>query len=385
MRVKHKKLKEWVAAGLMTDAQADIIHDYEENRRKGGFGRGLVGLSLFAIVIGVLSVIAANWYAIPGDTKIGAHVLLNAFVGWVAWRADKNGNNLWREGATFTFVGLTMTLILLIGQVYQLDGKAVHAFSLWMVITFPFFMLLGRGYMTAIPWMIAFLSTLSLVVGEYFDLIPDKWEITAGLSLTAFLPLLLIGKGLIPWFQKFRPALADTCHKIGIVWLLVMASCCLAFYHFMFEMPGEMYMQILPHFMPVLGAGLAMIGVHAALHKFYKDDPAMKLGALFVLVSFVAQFLPLLLHGWGGILTSAILFLGYWIFIGWLGQMTGRMRIVSLAITVIAIRIFVVYIELFGTLFDTGIGLIVGGVVMLSLLYGARKMNTRLTKGGVNA
>jgi hypothetical protein len=56
-------------------------------------------------------------------------------------------------------------------------------------------------------------------------------------------------------------------------------------------------------------------------------------------------------------------------------------RLVSLAVFVIAIRIFVAYVELFGTLFTTGIGLIVSGLVMLGLIHAARKVNTRLTKG----
>ncbi len=65
--------------------------------------------------------------------------------------------------------------------------------------------------------------------------------------------------------------------------------------------------------------------------------------------------------------------------------MVGHMRVVSLAITVIAIRIYVVYVELFGSLMQTGVGLIIGGVVMLGMIYVARKLNERLTgKGAKN-
>jgi hypothetical protein len=62
----------------------------------------------------------------------------------------------------------------------------------------------------------------------------------------------------------------------------------------------------------------------------------------------------------------------------------GWPRLISLSITLIAIRIFAVYVEVFGTLFDTGVGLIIGGAVMLGLIALARKLNRRLTKGNAH-
>ena len=101
---RHKKLKEWVTAGVLTEPQAQAIEAYEAAHKKGHFGRGLVNLSIFAILVGVLSIIASNWYKIPGEVKIGVHLLLNAGIGTFALWADKKGRDVWREGATLASV-----------------------------------------------------------------------------------------------------------------------------------------------------------------------------------------------------------------------------------------------------------------------------------------
>jgi hypothetical protein len=58
-------------------------------------------------------------------------------------------------------------------------------------------------------------------------------------------------------------------------------------------------------------------------------------------------------------------------------------RLLSLAITVLAIRIWVIYLEAFGGLAMTGLGLIFGGVFMLAMIYGARRLNRRLKRNMV--
>ncbi len=378
---RHKKLKEWVAAGLMTDAQASIIQAHEDNRKKGHFGRGLINLSIFAILVGVLSIIASNWYKIPGEVKIGVHVLLNIGIGALALWADKRGKDIWREGATLGFIGLTFTLIILIGQVFQLVGSTVQALMLWMIITLPFFLLMGKTYATAVPWMIAFLTTLGMVIEEYVGDLPEYYQGYLVLGLGALLPLAFMADGMIGLFRRLRPALADVSLKTGAVMSALFASMSIIVW-------GEIqnsynyddYLKEQP--LVVLVIGLAGMATHAFFYRFYKNDPAIKAGAIFALVGLVTQMLPLLAPQAGNSLIAALAFIGYWMFIGWLAQGMGHMRIVSLAITIIAIRIFVIYVEVFGSLLTTGIGLISGGVVMLGLIYAARRMNARLTGKG---
>jgi uncharacterized membrane protein len=380
MKIKHKKLKEWVSAGLITEGQGDAIHAYEENKRSGRFGRGMVGLALFAIVLGVLSIIASNWHVIPGEVKIGVHVLLNLAAGWIALRADRAGKDIIREGAALAFIGLTFTLIALIGQVYQLDGSFEDATIFWFLITLPFFILMGRSYMTAAPWTALLVITLFFLVSK----LAANWErlhipfdvVALILNGAVFLlPLAFLGAGLSRFLQRCRPALADIWWKTVMVWMALFASATLAMWGYpsTLEIPEE-YDQFRNQLI-ILTAGLLMIGAHALVHGFYKNDDRLRAIALFTGVSFVCMLGSSLLMPWGNEILSAIAFIGYWLFIGWLAQSAGKMRIVSLAIFIITIRIFIIYIELFGSLLLTGFGLISGGLVMLALLWAARKTN----------
>lgn len=381
MAIKHKKLKEWVAAGLMTDAQADAIHAYEDDKKGGRFGRGLVGLSIFAILVGVLSIIAANWHEIPGSVKIGVHALLNVVVGFVALYSDKKGKDIWREGAALAFLGLTFTLIILVGQVFQLTGTPADATLFWIIITLPFFLLMGRGYMTAWPWVLAFLTTVFLVSGENLEDIPKEYRAFLIVGLWALLPLAMMGDGTVKLFRRWRPALADVSLKAGIFFMALHASISLS----LWPVGNDLHFLNLIYFRPeqgvlLLAVGLGAIALHAFLKQFYRDDIAEKSGAYFAAASLVGIIVPLILPMGGGAIFPALAFISYWVFVGWLAQGMHKMRIVSLAITLIAIRIFIIYVEVFGSLLETGYGLISGGIVMLGLIYGARRLNKRLTK-----
>ena len=381
--VKHKKLKEWVAAGLMTDAQADSIHAYEEKKRGGRFGRGLAGLALFSILMGVLSIIASNWHLISGEVKIGVHVLINLGIGGLALWADKHAKDLWREGATLVFLGLTFTLIILVGQVYQLDGGAADAVLFWFVITLPFFMLMGKTYMTAVPWMIAFLAALSFVIFEKLQFLSDKDRAYVAFVLMVLLPLVFMVKGTNTWFIRNKKALTSVFLRSGFALTAIVSSIVLMAWQ---EYEAvEYYNEFLISQVRVLIVMLAAftgIAVHAFFNRFYRDDPSLKAGALFAGVSLLCSTVPLLIPTIGGDVLSAVAFVGYWIFVGWIAQMANKMRIVSLAITLIALRIFVAYLELFGSLMQTGFGMIIGGLVLLALMYGAKKANTYIKAQG---
>ncbi|PZO85417.1 MAG: hypothetical protein DI626_07435 [Micavibrio aeruginosavorus] len=381
MMLRHKKLREWAAQGLLTESQAAAIHDYEQARKAGRFGRGLTGLGIFAILVGVLSIIASNWHAIPPLVKIGGHALINVAVGAFAIRAWQTGKELWREGAVLAFLGLSFTLIVLVGQVYQLDGTFGNALAFWLVITLPFFLLLGNGYMTAAPWMFAFLTTIMTVMIERLEPLPLHYQQLFAIGVGALMPPALMADGMWDRFRKLRPALCDSAVRGGAALSIGLASFSLAFMDSGW-LDWNKHMLQAAHVWAIFGAGLAGMAIHAVICKFYEGRSDLKYGAAFALAGFGGFMLPFLLGTPDLGIFSALPFILYWVFIGWYGQITGHMRLLSLSIVVIAIRIFVIYVELFGSLMDTGIGLISGGIVVLVLIAAARRLNKRLQKKG---
>lgn len=383
MWAKHRKLQEWVAAGLMTDAQSDAIHSYESAKKRGNFGRNLVGLSLFAILVGILSIIASNWNAIPGAVKIGVHGLINIGIGISAYAAYQKNKTAWSEGLTFAFFGLTLTLIILVGQVFQLEGSHARALLLWMLTTLPFMAVFSQTRFTAVPWMIAFLGTLYVNLFHYADQLPVMWQGVFYHGTAILLPLAMMADGRTGLFRRWKPVWADMFVRVGMILLCVAASVATIFWGEDFATRSlyakEAYMA---HLSIYLLAYIAIV-VFASLQNFSKDDGVLKAGLLFALVSTLTCMIVYIFPTFDHEAVRAVAFIAYWIFIGWLAQNTGFMRIVTLAIVIIAMRIFAVYVELFGTLMDTGIGLIVGGAVMLGLIVLARMINRRvITSGG---
>jgi uncharacterized membrane protein len=80
-------------------------------------------------------------------------------------------------------------------------------------------------------------------------------------------------------------------------------------------------------------------------------------------------------------MVGALGFVIVWALVAWCGYKAQAMQLVNLATAVIAVRIFVAYIEAFGSMLATGAGLIVSGVLLLALAWlWVRKI--RLQPGG---
>lgn len=372
---KHKKLKEWMDAGIINQNIADSIQQYETTKKKGRFGNGLVNLSIFAILVGVLSIIASNWQDIPGMVKIVVHVGINIIVGSFAVFADRRGKDIWREGATLALFGLTFTLIVLIGQVYQMTGSLPNAMILWVVATTAFVWQMAKTHAVNAIWVLVTSAALMSYLFQYLEKSSDIVQFYGTLGMSVYLPLIFVWLGTSNILNAIKPVLKDILVRLGSVWLLVGASAGLAFWGYGFN-------KYFNDCFVIMAVGLSGMVAHAMYHNFYKDNETLKIGALFVAISFCLMCFSGFIPGGPVPVLSALLFIGYWVFIGWIGQKLDIQRLVSISIFIIAIRIFAVYIELFGTLLTTGFGLIASGLIMLGLIYAARKMNVRLTKGG---
>ena len=126
-----RRVRRWEKAGIISGDQGSAILAFERDKQGKRFIRNLVGLALLAIALGVLSIVAANWAEIPGGVKIGAHFMLNIAAAAIMYGAARQNNPVWREGATFLFFALNLTMIALIGQVFQLDGNSAKPLHKW--------------------------------------------------------------------------------------------------------------------------------------------------------------------------------------------------------------------------------------------------------------
>lgn len=387
----YKKLKHWNEAGLISDDQRKAITTYERERHQGRFGRGIVGVALFAIMIGILSLIAANWMAISGGLKLGVHLALNIALAVTVWHADRTGRDMVREGALLALGGLTLTLIGLIGQVFQLGGSMSGAFLVWQLAILPAFFIFGQTRMTVLPGLLALIGSVPVILSDYVTTLPDFWAMTYCLIVTVLLPLCLIADGHVRFVRRLRPVWAETSQKLGFILLTVFTTQATLLWYMnrATDLVDEMGSSGLTH-----GQGhLVLSGVfvfavlclclHWLLYRGKEADPVFYARSwFFVLLSVVIMGLPIIFMTPSSTVMAIVTFLLYWGFIAVYAHLTGAMRLLSLAIFLLALRIWIVYLEAFGGLMSTGFGLISGGVLMLVMIYAARRVNRRLTGKG---
>lgn len=299
----QKKLTDWVDAGLIKESQRAAILAHEQKRKQNKFGRGLVAASIFSILIGTVSIIASNWHEIPGLVKIEAHFGLNLIVAVLLFWATLTNRDIVREGALLAFFGLTLTLIALMGQVFQLGGTLSGASVTWMVITLPAVAFFGRGYITAIPWMIGFLATITIVMSEYLTGLPDFWQMVFVLAIGTYLPLSLMADGNLALFRRLKPAYAAVFAWTGAALLTLNASVAsFLWYNERWSVLADGTVEFgrfsLDQMWIVYGVFAsvpAAVFVHAAFRRFYKDNAAMETGAVFALGSVIVLSAPFLL------------------------------------------------------------------------------------------
>jgi uncharacterized membrane protein len=368
------KLKKWTDAGLISAAQRDTILDHERKFAGNRLKLGLASAGMFSILLGLSLVVAANWQEIPNSFKFYAHLGINTLLAWCIWKwRDDSTKTLHREGALFLLWGLTLTFIALIGQIFQLSGESYEAIRLWFWLTTPMILLYAKGAYISRLWAVAF------VIYVPYDLISTVWDTTANwnirkgalMATALLLPLGTWALGVWPKFAASREVIAGTLRRLSVVMALGFASLSsVEFYHsFAFEYSV---------FVPLAFAALA-IALRFYLNqgtRFSADEKRtvdlICLAGLFVTIPFINLAESDL---WG-----MLHFIAFWALAASLWQEGGHARAVSFAITVISIRLFIGFLELFGGLMLSGFGFIAIGLVMIGIGWVARRIQKHLGK-----
>ncbi len=130
----QQQLTEWQEQGLLSHEQSQKILDYEAGKPKSSrLMLALTLLAVFAITLGLISVIAANWEDIPGWFKLSSYFILMATIAWQAIRWDEHAG-LVREGFIFGFILMILAGIGLIAQVFHVPSDGWRGLALWSAL-----------------------------------------------------------------------------------------------------------------------------------------------------------------------------------------------------------------------------------------------------------
>lgn len=365
-----RHVRQWLQEGVVDAATAARIVEFEATHRSRlGVGAMLIGLAGFAILLGVAALIGVNWDQIPAAAKIGFHTLVNAAVGLVLFRFVRTGREktIWFDLLIGLLVGLTLTFIALVGQIYQTQEPLWKALAFWLAITTPFWLCLAARRVLVRLWVLSAVAVYCLFLS---DAIPVEAEQTRMLLVTlpAF-AMIALGQN-----SFLRPRHDVTLGEIsGAGFLIVALLVSLAQVAWSYDVFHEFDLDLVrPLVWRTLGAtAAAVVGIIVLrrLGLLVARAPAVD---IFLVTSVVVGAVSFLVPSPESPAVGAAIIMGYWALCGWAGAAAGHHAALWVSATLIALRLIGAYVELFGSLLMTGTGLIVSGVLLLLLVWGTR-------------
>lgn len=362
------RLERWVGEGLLTAEQAARILAFEREDLGAGppsplplptaehrptLLYAIAGLGALAIAVGLLSIVAANWDEIPSRVKIGVDLGLVAALGLGVWQWERRGPGWLRETAIVVLYGLVLGSIALVGQVYQLGGEAHEALLAWALLT-ALLMTRARSGFAAMVWVMG----LQVTWAVWAVWLADQWHSEAlALGTIYWAPLVCIAVGRLPPLRRVRPALAATLTSLG--WFEVVLCATLGTFAFYEDTAREHWSDAYP---AALISGVASISIALALLSSLPQR-------LLLVVCVVLAHVPLFTSPGHLEVAAAASFVALWLVVAWAAHHDREVGLLNVATAMIGLRILAIYFEVFGTLLDTGLGLVSGGLLTLALAW----------------
>jgi uncharacterized membrane protein len=364
----EKKLAQWQEAGVIDADTRARIEGFEHGRQHPVLLYALGGLGALTLGTGIVSVVAANWDAIGKVQKLAADLLLGgALAAALYWSARRE--QAWLSDVlAAVYYAFVLASIALLGQVYQLGAPTYQALLTWSLCTAPF-MLLARSPLVAAVWLCGLVGTQGVSIDAWLDTLRkgsggNALANNLGATLAFASTLMWLSLARAPWLVRERPLLSDTWTRM--LWGAVLAAGLAAGFLF-YEHPSGS--QLLTW---SLGAcGVVVATLHVSLPRLYPHWSAQAYAGHRLLVACIWLLLAAAAgqsHGeaaWLGAIAQVVL-LGIAAFSV---LALGQLRVFNLLTAAIALRVLVMYFEVFGSMLDTGLGMISGGILTLLLAW----------------
>jgi uncharacterized membrane protein len=376
-----KKLETWLDHQLINKEQyqAILAFEGEHSSKEHWIIYGFLILGAVTTGIGIISLIANNWAAIPAVVKLSADFLLLGVLAIGIYRLFDSEHANWLDVLITSFLLLCLASIGLISQIYHIKGEIFHALLLWSTITFGV-VLYARKYFPPFLWTTLFIIGLSWsVLDMQSQLIGHKswWSDTNPLSLlfifTIFSCLLFAYIG--EYFRRYAFTYSFR------FWFAIAGIASLIYADIMYwtsSWEGTSFALMIPAYL-VTAMFIGYILQHKSL-PVYNRILIIAASVLYLLL-FHPEWVflnpdrsdSLLAELFAPVLIISVLLL----FALHVGSM-GRKTLFNIATFLVGLRFLVVYFEVIGDLAMTGIGLIISGLVIIAVTYGWYKTRERL-------
>ena len=243
----EQKAARWAEQGIITASQAAQIVAFEKKRRSVSPMAMFALFGAVAVGLGVVSLIAFNWNAIPDGVKIaGLGVLMTLCAVGCASSFDKRP--VFFEtglvvGALFSLSGIGLT-----AQIFHLSGAFWQTALFWMALIFPAAFVSRKTFLPTLFVTTGFFAFAASPVGErffsfFFD--TDSFFAPTAFSVASFalwrgvdlvrekivrfapsLSFFAFSGGVFPLFIPFEEKL--TAFAAAFQWLLLAGVACFA-------------------------------------------------------------------------------------------------------------------------------------------------------------
>lgn len=375
------------SAGLITAEQrAAIIEHYQLDHESN---RLLVILAIIGAVLvsaGIILLIASNWEDIPRLVKLAGALVLLVGAHGAGWRLARDGRHpVIAQALHLVGSGMFLANIALVGQTYNLSSRPPNAILLWLAGVVPLAWIL-RSRAHHILSLCIFGLWLGLELNQHDSFLFFDGE-ARQFMVYALLGSLFIGLG--QWLDRSRfPEFGPATEKFGLLALHLAAyPMALGPYYGSDKVAAGAW--AIAGGITVAAAALALIS--AARWRVVVDTQWRWVWALaqLGLLALTWHGLTAERHGWWyetrhefgpHWIAMPVLFL-FCLIQAHVGLIRRSPWMINLAITFIGVYIITAYIELFGTMQQTGLMFLMGGALLIGLaIYLERKRRALLKR-----
>lgn len=335
-----------------------------ENKAKSSLLISLITiLSFFCIGLGIVSLIAANWQQIPAWFKITTDMVLMLLLVWQIIRTYPQTNH-WTEACLILYGILIMATIGLIAQIFQLSSESFSAvLMLWSLLSAPI-VLVVKTMVFPFFW-------IPLFLGSFYDLFLFD---SNNSDMTIWMGYLFVLSFLYQVMQRYS-VLPQKFIKAFALWLIIGIT--VSF--FLLNVMGSFA------FTKDINIYIVMIVVLMWGGVFYINKKEKQTFLLPTILGILGiYFIWLAFGGANGTLLRFLITVIALSVVGAYAYRTNKRKLLILSTILIAGRIFFLFIELFGTLMNTGIILIFSGIFLILSLKIIAKITSPSMKGERN-
>lgn len=313
----------------------------------------------------MIALVASNWDEISAPVKLTFDLLLLAGLAFLVHRLQyKTEHTLWSDlciGIMYFFVLASMALV---GQIYQIDVELPQSLLSWVAITTPL-MLLARGSYLAWLWALAVTITYVAQVSSIESWIKPEPHLSYSFILFYIFsaPLILRIVGIWPTFVKYFRHHATALRSLSDLGAVFGAFICTFPWY---DSSGSFKDSSIPS--ALASSGFATLAVVFGSKKLWprEERPVrtlISIGWSIAWVSLALGILPLRQESSQAVAAffqfSILALLTVW------ALKKNHLGFFRLFVALSCLRILIAYFEVFGTLLDTGLALIGGGLLIL--------------------